>query len=73
MGAGTGPGELVGPWEIAKLLGVTRSRFQQIALRPTFPKPYQELRATKVWLKVDVEAWIAEYRQPRQADDDVEA
>ncbi|MFF0720465.1 helix-turn-helix transcriptional regulator [Micromonospora sp. NPDC003816] len=73
MGAGKGPGELVGPWEIAKMLGVTRSRFQQIALRPTFPKPYQELRATKVWLKVDVEAWIAEYRQPRRADDDVEA
>ncbi|MFI7076742.1 helix-turn-helix transcriptional regulator [Micromonospora sp. NPDC049903] len=73
MGAGNGPGELVGPWEIAKMLGVTRSRFQQIALRPTFPKPYQELRATKVWLKVDVEAWIAEYRQPRPADDDAEA
>lgn len=52
------------------MLGVTRSRFQQIAMRPTFPEPYQELRATKVWLKADVEAWIAKYRQPRATDGD---
>ncbi|MDG4792982.1 hypothetical protein [Micromonospora sp. WMMD1082] len=67
-----GPGELMGPWEIAQRLGVTRSRFQQIAMRPSFPRPYQELRATKVWLKSDVEAWIAEYRRPRPAADEDE-
>ncbi|WP_374539380.1 helix-turn-helix transcriptional regulator [Micromonospora aurantiaca (nom. illeg.)] len=65
-----GPGELMGPWEICERLNVSRSRFQQIAMRPSFPKPYQELRATKVWLKADVEAWIAEHRQPRPTDDD---
>ncbi|GGM10517.1 MULTISPECIES: helix-turn-helix transcriptional regulator [Micromonospora] len=68
---GKGPGELMGPWEICQRLGVSRSRFQQIALRPSFPRPYQELKATKVWLAVEVEAWIAEHRQPRPpADED---
>ncbi|WDZ85626.1 helix-turn-helix transcriptional regulator [Micromonospora cathayae] len=66
-----GPGELMGPWEICQRLRVSRSRFQQIALRPSFPRPYQELKGMKVWLAADVEAWIAEHRQPRPpADDD---
>ncbi|MEH1098203.1 helix-turn-helix transcriptional regulator [Micromonospora sp. CPCC 205561] len=65
-----GPGDLMGPYEIAQRLGVTRSRFQQIVNRPTFPKPYRELRGMKVWLAEDVEAWIKEYRQPRPTDED---
>ncbi|MGS2619329.1 helix-turn-helix transcriptional regulator [Micromonospora sp. LZ34] len=65
-----GPGELMGPYEIAQRLNVSRSRFQQIAMRPSFPKPYQELRGMKVWLRVDVEAWIAEHRPPRVTDGD---
>ncbi|MGX4657245.1 helix-turn-helix transcriptional regulator [Micromonospora sp. SCSIO 07396] len=67
---GDGPGELMGPWEICQRLNVSRSRFQQIALRPSFPKPYQELRATKVWLAADIEAWIAAHRPTRPTDED---
>jgi len=65
-----GPGELMGPYEIGQRLNVSRSRFQQIAMRPSFPKPYQELRGMKVWLRADVEAWIAEHRPPRPTDGD---
>lgn len=66
------PGPLYGPYEIAERLGVSRQRFQQIARHPTFPKPFQQLRGTKVWLKSDVEAWIAEHRRPRASDADEE-
>ncbi|MEU5779578.1 hypothetical protein [Micromonospora lupini] len=31
---------------------------------------YQELRGMKVWLRADVEAWIAEHRPPRPTDGD---
>ncbi|WP_201754358.1 helix-turn-helix transcriptional regulator [Micromonospora rubida] len=66
-----GPGDLMGPYEIAQRLGVSRSRFQQIVNRPTFPRPYRELRGMKVWLAEDVEAWIKKYRQPQPpADED---
>ncbi|MEU7751144.1 hypothetical protein [Micromonospora sp. NPDC049171] len=68
-----GPGQLMGPYEIAERLGVSRQRFQQLARYPTFPKPYQELRGTKVWLAEDVEAWIKKYRQPRPSEDDTPA
>ena len=69
---GTELDELMGPYEICQRLGVSRSRFQQIALRPSFPRPYQELKATKVWLASEVEAWIREHRhpQPHPADDE---
>ncbi len=39
-------------------------------MRPSFPKPYQELRGMRVWLRADVEAWIAEHRPPRPTDGD---
>lgn len=68
-----GPGQLMGPYEIAQRLGVSRQRFQQLARYPTFPKPYQELRGMKVWLADDVERWIKEYRQPRPTEDDTQA
>ncbi|MFF5214807.1 helix-turn-helix transcriptional regulator [Micromonospora sp. NPDC000442] len=65
------PGPLVGPGEIQQMLGVGRSRFRQLAMYPTFPKPFQVLMAGAVWLRSDIEAWIAQYRQPRPpADED---
>ncbi|WP_204034096.1 helix-turn-helix transcriptional regulator [Micromonospora qiuiae] len=65
------PGPLVGPGEIQQMLGVGRSRFRQLVWHPAFPKPFQTLMGGSVWLKSEVEAWIAEYRQPRPpADDD---
>ncbi|MGC4805856.1 helix-turn-helix transcriptional regulator [Micromonospora sp. DT233] len=66
-------GALMGPYEIAERLGVSRQRFQQLTRYPTFPKPYQELRGMKVWLAEDVEEWIKKYRQPRPTEDDTPA
>ncbi|GAB3797863.1 helix-turn-helix transcriptional regulator [Micromonospora zhanjiangensis] len=66
-----GPGELVGPGELLALLGVGRSRLRQIVAHPNFPKPYARLTGMNVWLRADVERYIAEYRRPRPpADDD---
>ncbi len=56
--------------EILAMLGVGRSRFRQIAAHPNFPQPYQVLSVGKIWLRADVEEYIRQYRQPRQADDD---
>ena len=56
---------MMGPFEIAKFLGVSRQRFQQITRRPGFPKPYQELRGMKVYLAAEIEAWAAKNRPPR--------
>ncbi|MEU8407781.1 hypothetical protein AB0C19_16450 [Micromonospora sp. NPDC048842] len=60
----------MGPYEIAECPGVSWQRFQQLARYPTFPKPYQELLGTKVWLAEDVEAWIKKHRQPGPTEDD---
>ncbi|SCG78100.1 hypothetical protein GA0070613_6464 [Micromonospora inositola] len=48
--------------EIAARLGVSRQRARQIIDRPDFPGPYDRLGMGAVWLKRDVEAWIAEHR-----------
>ncbi|MGW4293392.1 helix-turn-helix transcriptional regulator [Micromonospora chersina] len=66
------PGPLVGPAEIMDMLGVSRSRFRQIVMHPRFPRPFQTLQAGSVWLRSDVERYIAEYRQPRPTADDDE-
>ena len=60
----------MGPHEIAELLGVSRQRFQQLTRYPTFPKPYQVLRAAKIWLRADIEAWIKQHRAPRADAED---
>ncbi|WP_326558878.1 helix-turn-helix transcriptional regulator [Micromonospora sp. NBC_01796] len=66
------PGPLVGPYEIQQMLGVGRTRFKQIALRPSFPEPFQRLHGMQVWLRADIEAWIAEYRPQQAASEDDE-
>ncbi|MFG2055114.1 helix-turn-helix transcriptional regulator [Micromonospora sp. NPDC048930] len=66
------PGPLVGPAEIMDMLRVSRSRFRQIVMHPNFPRPFQTLQAGSVWLRSDVERYIAEYRRPRHAVDDEE-
>jgi predicted DNA-binding transcriptional regulator AlpA len=48
---------LVGPAEIAQLLGVSRQRVTQLAAHPDFPPPAQELVMGKVWLRSDIESW----------------
>ncbi len=53
---------LMGTAEIARRLGVSRQRVQQLVGRPDFPRPASELEMGKVWHTEDVEAWIAEHR-----------
>lgn len=50
--------DLVGAAEIATMLGVTRTRVNQLARDDaTFPAPAAELTAGRIWHKAEVEAW----------------
>lgn len=51
---------LMGVAEVAKLLGVSRQRVQQLARRTDFPEPVARLAATPVWESEDVEQWARE-------------
>lgn len=59
-------GELMGPAEIARLLGVSRQRVTQLAAEPDFPTPTANLAMGKVWLSADVRAWAENKRATRQ-------
>lgn len=49
---------LMGLTEIARLLGVSRQRADEIAKKdPGFPKPAAVLTAGRIWMRGDVEAW----------------
>lgn len=61
-------GRLYGTSEIADRLGVTRQRAHVITRQKGFPEPYEELIMGSVWLREDVERWIAEHR-PEPAED----
>ncbi|WP_306415822.1 helix-turn-helix transcriptional regulator [Actinoplanes ianthinogenes] len=63
------PQYLMGAGEIAKRLGLSRQRVQQLSERPDWPKPYDFLAMGRVWLKVDIEAWIARQRTQDTAPD----
>ncbi|WP_245922719.1 DNA-binding protein [Paractinoplanes atraurantiacus] len=54
---------LMGVAEIrVRLGGVNRQRVDQLALRPDWPKPYDELVRGRVWRIADIEAWIRVHR-----------
>lgn len=52
--------ELMGTIEIAKILGITKQRVNQLALTDDFPKPLAKLSAGRIWDRADVEKWAAE-------------
>jgi len=54
--------------DIARRLGVGRTRAQQLIARPGFPAEFDELPVGRIWLTADVEAWIAEHRNPVAED-----
>lgn len=60
---------LMGAREIEARLGVSRQRVQQLAARPDWPQPYDELAMGKVWRIADVEAWISRHRPDLIAED----
>ena len=48
---------VVGAHEIGEMLGVTRSRANQLSREVGFPRPYGVLHMGKVWRRSAVEAW----------------
>jgi predicted DNA-binding transcriptional regulator AlpA len=56
---------LVGVGEIAKMLGVSRQRVDQIAASAEFPEPEVELMAGRVWIRSAVEAWVRNHPDRR--------
>lgn len=51
------PPRVVGTFQIAKMLKVTRSRCAQIVNTKGFPDPFAKLGKAHIWLAEDVEAW----------------
>jgi predicted DNA-binding transcriptional regulator AlpA len=60
---------LMGRAEIEQLLGVGYTRVRAIMARPSFPRPLRELTGMKIWDGAEVEAWAAEHRKPKLAED----
>ena len=58
---------LIGAAEIARMLGVSRQRVQQIVAKPDFPRPEAELAMGKVWSTEAVREWAR--RSGRLSDD----
>ncbi len=51
--------DLVSTAEIARMLGVTRQRVQQLAKTTDFPEPAATLSMGSVWHTGDIRAWAA--------------
>jgi prophage regulatory protein len=64
----TGVHHLVGPQEVAELLGVSRQRLQQLAERPDFPEPVAVLALGRVWETAAIREWAR--KTGRLADED---
>jgi prophage regulatory protein len=63
-------GRLYGTAEIADRLGVSRQRAYIISRTKDFPDPYETLEMGSVWLREDVERWIAAHRPELNEPDD---
>lgn len=50
--------ELMGTHEIAKMLGVSRARADQLLRQKGAPDPVAVLRQGRVWLKADIDKWM---------------
>lgn len=59
----------MGAGEIARRLGLSRQRVQQLSERDDWPDPYDELAMGRVWLIADIEAWITRQRSEIAAPD----
>lgn len=58
--------DLVGVAEIRDMLGgISRQRANVITNTKGFPDPVARLVMGKVWLRQDVEQWIAQHRPPK--------
>lgn len=52
--------DLAGTAEIARLLGVSRQRVQQLSRTPDFPTPAATLLMGHVWHTADIRDWARE-------------
>ncbi len=59
----------MGVQEIGDLLGVSRTRVQQLTARDDFPTPLAELAQGRVWNGTDVRRW-AESKGRLSSDDE---
>jgi predicted DNA-binding transcriptional regulator AlpA len=55
---------LVGIKEIADMLGVSRTRADQLSRRPSFPEPKVRHARVRLWEEAEVQAWIEANRRP---------
>lgn len=49
---------LVGIKEVADMLGVSRTRADQLSRRPSFPEPKVRHARVRLWEEKDVRAWM---------------
>lgn len=49
---------LVGIKEVAEMLGVSRTRADQLSRRPNFPEPKIRHARVRLWEEEDVKAWM---------------
>jgi predicted DNA-binding transcriptional regulator AlpA len=54
---------LVGIKEVADMLGVSRTRADQLSRRPSFPEPKIRHARVRLWEETEVQAWIEANRR----------
>jgi predicted DNA-binding transcriptional regulator AlpA len=54
---------LVGIKEVAGMLGVSRTRADQLSRRPNFPEPKVRHARVRLWEEKDIRAWITANRR----------
>jgi predicted DNA-binding transcriptional regulator AlpA len=54
---------LVGIKEVAAMLGVSRTRADQLSRRPNFPEPKVRHARVRLWEENDVRAWMKANRR----------
>ena len=54
---------LVGIKEVADMLGVSRTRADQLSRRPNFPEPKVRHARVRLWEETDVQGWIKANRR----------
>ena len=54
---------LVGIKEVADMLGVSRTRADQLSRRPNFPEPKVRHARVRLWEDKDVQAWMKANRR----------
>jgi prophage regulatory protein len=65
--------QFVAAKEIERWFGVSRQRVQQLIARPDWPTPCAVLAMGKIWLREDIEDWVARHRPDLPGGNDLPA